>query len=76
MSCGPLLAPDIPFLAHLRRAVAPDALVEVAVRWIEGGAAWVKVLADAPGPDANMLAATPTYDKRCSSATSTPSPRC
>jgi len=61
VSCGPLLAPDIPFLAHLRTPVAPDRLVDVALERIRGGATWIKVLADAPGPDGNMLAATPTY---------------
>jgi imidazolonepropionase-like amidohydrolase len=61
VSCGPLLAPDIAFLAHLREPVAPDALEAVACERIAGGAAWIKLLADAPGPDGNMLAAQPTY---------------
>jgi imidazolonepropionase-like amidohydrolase len=61
LSCGPLLAPDIPFLAHLRTPVAADRLVDVAVERIASGATWIKLLADAPGADGNMLAATPTY---------------
>jgi len=61
VSCGPLLAPDIPFLAHLRAPVGADALEDVARRRIAAGAGWIKLLADAPGPDGNMLAAQPTY---------------
>jgi len=61
ISCGPMLAPDIPFLAHLREPVAPESLREVAVSRIESGGEWIKLLADAPGPDGNFLTATPTY---------------
>jgi imidazolonepropionase-like amidohydrolase len=61
ISCGPLLAPDIPFLAHLRTAVAADALEDVVAARMASGASWVKLLADAPGADGNMLAAQPTY---------------
>jgi imidazolonepropionase-like amidohydrolase len=61
VSCGPLMAPDIPFLAHLREPVAAERLEDVARQRIAGGGAWIKLLADAPGPDGNMLAATPTY---------------
>ena len=56
-----MLAPAIPFLAHLRTPVAPERLLETAVARIRSGASWIKVLADAPGADGNMLAATPTY---------------
>jgi imidazolonepropionase-like amidohydrolase len=61
VSCGPLLAPDIPFLAHLREPVPAASLVDVAARRVAEGAPWVKLLADAPGADGNMLAARPTY---------------
>jgi imidazolonepropionase-like amidohydrolase len=61
VSCGPLMAPAVAFLAHLREPVAPESLVDVARERIAGGASWVKLLADAPGPDGNFLAATPTY---------------
>jgi imidazolonepropionase-like amidohydrolase len=61
ISCGPLLAPDIPFLSHLREPVAARSLEEVARARIAGGASWIKLLADAPGADGNMLAAQPTY---------------
>jgi imidazolonepropionase-like amidohydrolase len=50
-----------PFLAHLRTPVPPDQLVDVALERIRGRCTWIKLLADAPGPDGNMLAATPTY---------------
>jgi hypothetical protein len=60
VSCGPLIAPEIQFLAHLRTPVPPDRLVDVALERIRGGSTWIKLLADAPGPDGNMLAATPT----------------
>ena len=50
-----------PFLAHLRAPVGADALQDVARRRIAGGAGWIKLLADAPGPDGNMLAAQPMY---------------
>jgi len=59
--CGPLIAPEIPFLAHLRMPVPPDELVEFAVDRVRGGASWIKLLGDAPGPDGNMLKATLTY---------------
>ena len=61
LECGPLLAPDGPFLAHLREPVAPDDLIATATALIRAGAPWVKVLADAPGRDGNMVAARPTY---------------
>ena len=61
VSCGPLIAPEIPFLLHLRTPVSSDHLVQFGRRRIRGGATWIKLLADAPGPDGNMLAATPTY---------------
>lgn len=61
VSCGPLIAPDIPFLAHLRTPVAPNQLVDVALERVRSGATWIKLLADAPGSDGNMLAAAPTY---------------
>lgn len=38
ISCGPLIAPDVPFLAHLRDPVAADQLVEVACQRIPRGA--------------------------------------
>jgi hypothetical protein len=53
--------PHGPFLAHLRTPVPPDRLVDVALERIRGGSTWIKLLADARGPDGNMLAATPTY---------------
>jgi len=61
ISCGPLLAPDIPFLAHLREPVAAGDLIDLACQRVRRGASWIKLLADAPGRDGNMLAATPTY---------------
>jgi imidazolonepropionase-like amidohydrolase len=61
ISCGPLLAPEGPFLAARRTPVAPARLIEAAVARIQAGATWVKLLADAPGADGNMLAASPTY---------------
>lgn len=61
VACGPLLAPDIPFHARLREPVGQDSLEEVARQRIAAGGAWVKLLADAPGADGNMLAAEPTY---------------
>ncbi|HUO70023.1 MAG TPA: hypothetical protein VMU39_04540 [Solirubrobacteraceae bacterium] len=59
--CGELVAPDIPFLAQLRVPVAPDRLVQTGRERIQAGARWIKLLADAPGSDGNMLAAVPTY---------------
>lgn len=61
ISCGPLLAPSVPFLAHLREPVSTEDLIEVACERVRGSATWIKVLADAPGADGNTLAATPTY---------------
>ncbi len=61
ISCGPLLAPEMSFLAHLRDPVSAASLVDSARRRIAAGAGWVKVLADAPGPDGNMLAAGLSY---------------
>jgi len=61
ISCGPLIAPDIPFLAHLREPVAAADLIDGARRRIRNGASWIKLIADAPGADANMLTATSTY---------------
>jgi imidazolonepropionase-like amidohydrolase len=61
ISCGPMLAPDIPFLAHLREPVEAASLREVAVERIAGGGEWIKLLADAPGADGDFLHATPTY---------------
>ena len=59
--CGPLIAPHIPFLAHLREPVPAEKLIGVACQRVRAGAGWIKVLADAPGADGNMLAAAPTY---------------
>jgi imidazolonepropionase-like amidohydrolase len=64
LSCGPLLAPDIAFLAHLREAVPAQSLLDVVRQRIAGGASWIKLLADAPGADGNMLRAEPTYPLR------------
>lgn len=61
ISCGRLLAPDVPMYLHLREPVASEDVVAVAVAAVEAGQPWVKVVADAPGPDGNMLAAQPTY---------------
>ena len=61
VSCGPLMAPAIPFLAHLREPVPPERLVATARERIAAGSPWVKILADAPGEDGNFIAATPTY---------------
>jgi hypothetical protein len=48
-------------LAHLREPVAPADLIEVATARIRGDCAWIKLIADVPGSDGNMLAAQPTY---------------
>lgn len=61
VSCGLLMAPAIPFLAHLREPVAAGSLVEAARERIAGGARWIKLLADAPGANGNFLRAEPTY---------------
>lgn len=56
-----MLAPASAFLAHLRAPVAPERLLGTAVGPGPAGASWIKVLADAPGSDGNMLVAAPTY---------------
>jgi hypothetical protein len=51
-SCGPLIAPQLPFLAHLRDPVSPERLLDVSSGQVRGRATWIKLLADAPGADA------------------------
>jgi imidazolonepropionase-like amidohydrolase len=44
--------------------VEPGQLVEAALADVRRGAAWVKVIADFPGPDGNWFAAPPCFDPK------------
>lgn len=41
--------------------VEPNQLIEAALADVRRGAAWVKIMADFPGPDGNWFAAPPSY---------------
>ena len=41
--------------------VEPNQLIEAALADVRRGAAWVKIIADFPGPDGNWFAAPPSY---------------
>lgn len=56
------LAPAGGFHADQHQAVVPDALVATALAQIDAGHAWVKLLADFPGPDGNWFAPRIAYD--------------
>jgi imidazolonepropionase-like amidohydrolase len=56
------LAPAGGFHADQHQAVVPDALVATALAQIDAGHAWVKLVADFPGPDGNWFAPRIAYD--------------
>jgi imidazolonepropionase-like amidohydrolase len=49
VACGPFLAPDDFFLAHLYEGTPPEDAVDAARARVRDGAEWVKVVADYPG---------------------------
>ena len=56
------LAPAGGFHGDRHRAVAPDALVATALAQVDAGHAWVKLMADFPGPDGDWFAPRVAYD--------------
>jgi imidazolonepropionase-like amidohydrolase len=60
-SAGRLLAAPGRGYPDICRWVPTDQLVEAALDEVRGGAAWVKIMADFPGPDGNWFAAPPSY---------------
>ena len=61
ISCGPLFAPEGRAYPGICTAVAPGELAGAVAARVAGGATWVKVIADFPGPDWNWFAANPMY---------------
>ena len=60
---GRLIAPPGRGYPHVCRLVSQDDLVEAALQEVAAGAAWVKILADFPGPDGNWFAAPSNYSR-------------
>ncbi|MEZ4869274.1 MAG: amidohydrolase family protein [Caldilineaceae bacterium] len=61
IAAGPMMAPAGRFHPGLYTPVAPEALVATALATVAGGAPWVKVIADFPGPDGNWFAPIVNY---------------
>ena len=61
ISCGALLCTPGRYRTELATAVEPADLVQYVRDVVDGGATWVKLIADAPGPDGNWFTAPPTY---------------
>lgn len=62
-SAGRILAPygrGYPQICHW---VADDRLVDTALEEVQRGAAWVKIMADFPGPNGDWFAAPPNYPR-------------
>jgi imidazolonepropionase-like amidohydrolase len=62
-SAGRLLAPPGRGYPQICRSVEADQLVDVALDEVRHGAAWVKIMADFPGPNGDWFAAPPNYPR-------------
>ena len=62
VATGLFMAPAGGFHPHLHEAVTPEALVATALAQVDAGAAWVKLIADFPGPDGNWFAPRVAYE--------------
>ena len=60
-SCGGMLAPRGRYHESLLQPAEADEVVGLVAAAVAGGARWVKIIADFPGPDWNWFGAEPTY---------------
>ncbi|MFN8459632.1 MAG: amidohydrolase family protein [Anaerolineae bacterium] len=61
LSSGRFLVPDGRFHTSLYEGTPAEQLIEAALAEVDQGAAWVKVIADFPGPDGNWFAPQVNY---------------